>query len=203
MSSVQLFDVFLSHSSADSSLADLVAHELDQGGLGVFQHDVPQPGEDLSAEIRDSLAECSAVVFLLTPSFRESPNLAYEAGAAMAWNKPIFSLYSGVEPQSIPRFLREYRMVPISQLNSFPEMIRPTIEPFSDEDRSTLRDVYSEVGIPTDQLVRRPSLSGEISARFREKAGIVRGAERLVQELIKMRKRGDLPTVGRLTAAPE
>jgi hypothetical protein len=143
--------------------------------------------------MREALAESNAVIILLTRSTLQSSNIAFEVGFAMAWNKPVYVLFEGVSEQEIPAYLRDFHLAMLSELGRVVEDIAASRKPLSDEDREVLAQVYQDTGIPTDQLLRQPHSLHELSARYNEISNSTVPAERLVQELIRLRKQGRLP----------
>src|SRR5262245_9992355 len=111
------FDVFLSYSERDRGAAELIRHALADVGLEAFCIDRVDVVADGLSEARRALAECSAVLFLLTGSSIRSQNVAFETGMALAWNKPIYVLFDGLEPDEIPDYLREFRVRRLSEMD--------------------------------------------------------------------------------------
>src|SRR3954471_18817450 len=102
------YDVFLSFNERDRGAADLIRHALSDAGLEAFCVDRIDVGADALPDLRRALAECSAVLFLLTGSSIRSQNVAFETGMALAWNKPIYVLFDGLELGEIPDYLQEF-----------------------------------------------------------------------------------------------
>lgn len=149
------------------------------------------------AGIREALAECSAFVMILTRSTLESSNSAFEIGAAMAWNKPIFVLYDGLPKKEIPEYLKDFTVVQFTKLPQVVQEIANLQQQFSDDDRESLVQVYQNLGVPTDQLLIKPLALRDLSKKYDEVTHSTCAAERLVQELIRLRKQGKLPKIKR------
>ncbi|MBA3315953.1 MAG: toll/interleukin-1 receptor domain-containing protein [Planctomycetota bacterium] len=189
-----IFDVFLSHRSQDAGLAAFVADELREQGLDVFHSGVIAVAtEAVVDDLRSALAESIAVVILVTPDYAKSPNLAFLTGAAMAWEKPVYILYDGLDLSELPDFLGQYRVAPITAVGEIGRQIKEEYLPFSAEQEDALREAYAELGIPADQLVMRVSARAQLVRIFAEKTQLDVGAERLLRELLNKRKRGQLP----------
>jgi hypothetical protein len=197
-----VFDVFLSHRPQDAGLAAFVAEELREHGLEVFHGGVVTVAtEAVVDDLRWTIAECAAVVILVTPGYLKSPNLAFLAGAAMAWDKPIYVLYDGLELADLPDFLGQYTVSPITATRQVAEEIRQAQAPLSPEQQDALKEAYVELGVPADQLLVRASARYELGRRFTEKTRLKVEAERLVRELLNKRKRGLLPKLSPVRAA--
>ncbi len=190
-----MHDVFLSHGAHDTGIAGLVKDALAQSDLEVFSIRELKPGEAFMTKMRQALAECNVVVIILTRSTLGSSNVAFEIGAAMAWNKPVYVLYDGISKNEIPSFLRDFRIFQISKLSKVVREIAEARQPFSDEDRESLVRVYEELGVATDQLLQKPVALHELSERYNSLTHSAVGGEKLVQELIRLRKQGKLPKV--------
>ena len=188
-----IYDVFLSHSARDRGMAELVRQSADRAGLEVFSVDSLEGGDKALAAVRSTLAECSAVILLLTRSTLESKNTAFEIGMALAWNKPIYVLYDGIDVSELPDYLREFPVRPVSELDAVVQEIADAQQPLADEAREELVDSYCQIDVPTDQLLTRPVQLRKLAEDFTRRSGTMIGGERLLQELIRLRKQGRLP----------
>ena len=189
------FDVFLSHGVHDTGIAGVVKNALSEAGLEVFSDQNVKFGNSYTKIWRDALAECSAVVLILTRSTLDSSNLAFEVGAAMAWNKPIYVIYDGIADSEIPSYLDDLRLGQISNLPQIVKEIAKSQEPISEEGREKLMNVYEEFGVPTDQLQCKPLDLRELTEQYNKSSHSNLSAERLIRELIHLRKKGKLPRV--------
>ena len=113
----------------------------------------------------------------------------------MAWNKPIYVIYDGIADSEIPSYLDDLRLCQISHIPQIVEEIAKSQEPISEEDRKTLMNVYEEFGIPTDQLLCKPLDLRELSEQYNKTSHSNLSGERLIRELIRLRKQGKLPRV--------
>jgi nucleoside 2-deoxyribosyltransferase len=118
------YDVFLSHSVRDEGLAAVVKQKLAEAGLSVFAvsgldfAEGGKPGTDFADSVLKALVGSSALVALLTPAHRDSPNLTVEVGAAWAQQKPVYVLVEGDGSASVPPHLRRFQVYPLSELSS-------------------------------------------------------------------------------------
>lgn len=191
------FDVFLSYSERDRGAAELIRHALAAAGLEAYCVDRLEVGAEVLTELRRALAECSAVLFLLTNSSIRSQNVAFETGMALAWNKPIYVLFDGLEPNEIPDYLKEFHVRRLSDMSEVVHEIGAARQPLSDFERDNLIDLYSECAIPTDQLLRKPIELRGFADEFLDRTGKAIPGERLIQELLRLRKQGQLPRLKR------
>lgn len=192
-----IYDVFITHGARDRGIADLVSRKLADAGLEVYAVHDREPGEEVVSDMRWGLAGCSAFVVILTPSTLRSPNVAFEVGMALAWNKPIFVLYDGIAKSDIPSYLRDFRVASVSKLEQVIREIKKLPQPLSEGDRETLAEVYCDLGVPTDQLLGQPVRVRELADEFNKRTKATVGGEKLVQELIRLRKQGKLPKLKR------
>lgn len=191
------YDVFLSYNQRDRGAADLVRQALLHVGLEAYTADSVEIGPEIIPELRRALAECDVVLFLLTSSSIASQNIPYETGMALAWNKPIYVLFDGLEPGEIPDYLQEFQVRRLSEMDNVVQEIAASRRPLSELERENLIDLYSELAVPTDHLLRKPMLLKKFADEFRDRTEKAIPGERLVQELLRLRKQGQLPRVGR------
>jgi hypothetical protein len=192
-----IYDVFVSHGVHDRGIAGAVRKAFAEAGLEVFAIDEVKSDETFLKKMRRAVAECHAFVLILTRSTLTSPNIAFEIGMAMAWNKPVYVLFDGIAPSEIPAYLREFHVVPISKLERVVREIRESQQPLGPDELRTLVELYNELAVPTDQLLTKPLALRELADKYNRSAHSSVGGAKLVQELIRLRKQGKLPRVGR------
>jgi TIR domain len=190
-------DVFLIHGPRDRGIASIVRAALSDAGLDVYAVDHLKADEPFLSEFRSAMGECSASLLILTRSTLESQDVAVAIGAAMASNTPVYVLYDGIAPREIPAWLREFEIAPLAKLGWVVAEIAKSREPLSEQQRLSLVRVYETLGIPADQLVRRPVSMRELWNEFRDETNAALPAKRLVEELFRLRKQGALPTLSR------
>ena len=188
-----VYDIFLSHSSQDVGLAAFVRDGLMSQGLSVFELEAVSAGTAISKSIREGLVDSLAVVLLITPSSETSGNMAFEAGMAMAWAKPVFVLYDGRTLSDIPEFLQQFEVFSVDKVRDVAKAISKTKQTLKPEHVAILSSLYVDTGIPTDQLLLEPSILQDMSDQFFERAHLRLSTTRLAQELVRMRKTGRLP----------
>jgi hypothetical protein len=187
-----VYDVFLSHGAHDSGVAAIVVNSFREHGLGVYAVTTAPIGTDVQKQVREALADSSAAVILLTRSTINSPNVAFEVGAAMAWKKPVYVLYDGISPQEIPDFVKQFVVLPLSGLPKVVEHVRADQKPLTEEERETLAEVYQKMAVPTDQLLIEPSKLRRLTEEFNRQGRCNVKGEKLIQELIRLRKQGKM-----------
>ena len=187
------YDVFLSHSARDKDFAADVANRLQAEGLEPFYDASIQLGETVSQAIWDALAECHA--FIVIVSSESSPDAMgmVELGAAAAWNKPIFVLLNGPASMRVPEALKSYRAYPLNRVDEILGQIRHNLEPISDDERKVLAETYRDVNVTADELVQSPSSLRQLVKQFNAKTQKHLSGDRLLSELLRMRKQSKLP----------
>lgn len=90
--------VFISHSSADKELVDLFKNIILNAGLGIADEDIAYTsavetgvptGGNIPQYIKDNLADCDFVFFMISENYRKSEVCLNEMGAAWALNKNV------------------------------------------------------------------------------------------------------------------
>jgi hypothetical protein len=187
------------HSPNDTGLAELVCAEFREAGLAVYAiHEVRSEHRVLDP-MRRELAESLAAVIVLTQASLQSQNPPLVMGMALAWKKPIFVLYDGIQPAEIPRYLSQFETRRVSEAAAVARKIARSSSPLDDAARDALISAYSDLGISTDQLLQKPFAVHELYQRFSEFQDVTVTPERLVQELLRLRKQGKLPRVRKKT----
>ena len=200
MSTVAPFsDVFLSYAHQDEGVAATVKRTLSNEGLIVYSAPDVDLGGDILRSIRTRLVESRAVIVILSPGLELPPSILIELGAAMAWERPIFVLLDGVAPSEVPAFLRKYRLLPMAKLPDVVELVRRSTEPMSKAEMTGLAELYRDAAVPVDKLLTQPDKLDDLTRKFNERFNTSRSGERLAHEILSIRKKGDLPPVGRRT----
>ena len=120
-----------------------------------------------------------------------------ELGAATAWNKPIFILLNGPASMRLPKALESYRAYPLNRVDEIFGKIRHNLEPISDDDRKVLAETYRGVNVPADQLSQSPRSLHQLVEEFNAKTQKHLSGDRLLSELLRMRKKAELPRLNR------
>lgn len=190
----ETFDVFLSHSLIGGDEAQRVAQALLDAGMNVFDSTSRAASGSPSEEIWNAMAASDAFVVVADPRVSPSANVQVELGAAMGWNKPIFVVRTDEEAANKPvPYLRKYPTYPEGRILDLISAIRTTAASLSNADRDALADAYVQLGVPVDRLIADPSSINDLSDRFQTRSTSRLTGERLLQELLRMRKAGVLP----------
>lgn len=190
-------DVFLSHSWQDRDFAADIAHRLQAAGLEAFYDASIQLGERVSQAIWDALAECHAFIAIVSPESSPDAMGLVELGAAAAWNKPIYVLLNGPPSMRLPNALQDYRAYPRNRVDEILGQILHNLEPISDDDRKALAETYRDVNVPADVLVQSPRSLQQLVEKVNAKTQKHLSGDRLLSELLRMRKKGQLPRLNR------
>jgi TIR domain len=187
----KIYDVFISHSASDATLAMEVANACRADGLEAITHVELQPRADVSDASWEALAESQALLAILSPS-GPTPSMAIEIGAARAWNKAIFAVLTDPSSTRLPPALAGTRLYPTARIEDVIKAIKTSVLPLSDADRALLAEVYAAVGVTVDQLALDPGHLAKLVGQFNRSAKKNVSGERLLWELLRMRKQKKL-----------
>jgi len=189
------YDVFISHSSADAEAARNIAERLRNAGFTAFFWGSSELGE-AAAPVYDSvweaLAESEALIAIIS-SDAPSTAIGVEIGAASAWHKPIYIVLNGPASPGISQILRNYPVYPLGRVDDIIRSIRDGLAPLTLDELNILVALYHEIDMPTDQMSREPAALGKLTRLFNKKAGKNYPGERLLREMIRLRKSGKWP----------
>ncbi|MBX3443758.1 MAG: toll/interleukin-1 receptor domain-containing protein [Planctomyces sp.] len=196
----QTVDVFLSFSAAESALAGRVADQLRAHGLVVFDEDRLEERAHIEDAMWDAVAECRAVVAIVS---RDAPTsrMTFEIGAALAWRKPVFAIASDWSLTRVNPLLAQASVYSPDRIDDVARAVR-SIRDLSARDRRVLAGACRATAGSVDQLIADPVLLDSLEARYQARTGQFVPAERLLSELLRMRKQGLLKTSGRDRKAP-
>jgi len=190
--------VFLSYAARDSRIAEIVRRELSESGLDVFDpNEVKLRGEDFGDMLRAQLAESDAILVITQPESVVPSSVAFEVGAASAWHKPVYVVTDEPGTLHVPSFLRSHQIFPVTRLDELARTLKNAAEPLSDLEKSALADVYERVGVSVDQLISDPTSLHAFSKEFNDRVERPLSDARLMQQLLRLRKRGELPKMRR------
>jgi hypothetical protein len=198
---IKTYDVFISNSAGDAKLAAEIADTLRANGLDAFTYADLLPSANLSDALWEALAESRALLVVLSPSGL-TPSMAIELGAAKAWSKPVFGLVTDPSNARLPSDLSGLRLFTPGRIEEVIRAVKLAGQELSDADRDLLAKAYSEIGISVDQLALQPRHLEKLAHRFSAGTGKSVPGERLLSELLRLRKRGKL-AAGRMTIRPK
>jgi hypothetical protein len=125
--------------------------------------------------------------------------MTLEFGAAGAWNKPVFGIVTDPSAPQVPAWLRGVPVYSSGQIDDIIRAIKQSGKELSEEDRSLLANLYRELGIPVDQFALDPPQLDQLVQRFSAASERPVASERLLSELLRMRKQGRLPRLRPIT----
>lgn len=190
------YDIFLSYSLDLGGQARVIAKKFADAGLTVFDLSEIGPHDNIVKETWQALAESWAVVVLIKPGTMP-PSVAVEIGAASAWQKPVYILTEGRGEYHVPFCISKQEVFKISEIGKVVEMISDGLNPLSDEQKKALVNGYIKLRVPTDRLLMEPGSIESLKSTLWKESGIRISGERIMQELLRLRKRGKLPRVQR------
>lgn len=118
--------------------------------------------------------------------------MAIELGAARAWNKPIFGILTDPTFTDLPSGLSGIHLYTTGRIEDAIRAIESSGKELSENDRSRLAQLYGEIGVSVDRLALDPRHLEELVKRFSACTGKSVSGERLLSELLRMRKQGKL-----------
>lgn len=185
------YDVFISHSTDDARVARDIANVCRAHDLAAFTGAELLPGANLSDALWEALAESRALLAILSHS-GPTPSMTIELGAARAWNKPIFGIVTDPTLTELPLGLSGIHLYPSGRIEDAIRAIKVSGKELSEDDRSLLAKLYTAIGVSVDQLALDPRHLEELVKRFGASTGKAVPGERLLSELLRMRKQGKL-----------
>ncbi len=186
-------DVFISHSASDSAVAREIADGFESAGLATFHAGIVEQGDDVEEAIWEALAESRALVAVVSPDVPPHAMGLVEIGAAGAWNKPVVLIINGPSSVQLPAALSTYPAYPLNRLDEVIRAVRTGFEPLSEDEREMLAEVYKELGVPADYLSQSTKKLRDLTVKFNRRARKQLSGERLMSEILRLRKKGQLP----------
>jgi hypothetical protein len=185
------FDVFISHSHRDATISADLARVLRSYDLRVFTDAEVVAGESIENAIWEAISESQALVAVI-PETDPSAWIAFELGAAKAWNKPIYAVAFKPAAARLPFGLQGIRIYPLSRIEEIAQEIKRSSASLSEPDQALLVEEYHRIGVPVDQLLLQPKQLARLTKQFKKRAKRTVAAEELVRTLLRLRKRGKL-----------
>ena len=194
-SKLKFYDVFIAHSAADARSAADLAAVFRANGLEPFTGEEISPGDDVSDVVWEALAESKALIAVISRS-ELSSSVALEIGAAQAWNKPIYAVVTDPASIRLPASLARVRHITPSAIEEVIFDLKRSAEALTAEEENVLAELYTESGVPVDAFFLDHYQLRKLTEKFNKRAGKAVRGEKLLYELLRMRKRA------RLSAAP-
>ncbi|TKJ35941.1 MAG: hypothetical protein CEE38_13085 [Planctomycetes bacterium B3_Pla] len=185
------YDVFIAYNHRDKEFAVTAANVLRSYGLSVFFdiQELPR-GAKVEDAIWEAMAESHALVIMLSGDAPTS-SMAFELGAARAWNKPIYGVAtSNLAP--IPVVLKQIKVLPIARIEEVAQSILDSQEPISEDDKLHLNEAIQKAGISVDKLAVQPQHLSNVVEDFNMRSGRKMSGEQVMWLLLRLRKQGGL-----------
>jgi hypothetical protein len=189
------YNVFISHAAKDSAVVHEIASILGESGFESFTDNELAPGADWSDAIWEALAESRALLAIVSPAGL-TPRMGIEIGAARAWHKPIYAVVTDPSATPVDPALAGIPLYTTGRLEDVIRLIRSSAQQLSEEDRLALGELYSEMDISVDQLTLDPRQLAALVKKFAKRTGKAADGERLLSELLRLRKQGRLVRKG-------
>jgi hypothetical protein len=190
------FDVFLSYSCDSADEAKVIIKKFTDAGFSVFGFSEIGLGKNIIEEIWQALAECWAVVVLIKTE-TIPPSVAVEIGAASAWQKPIYIIMESKGKHNLPFVFSKYEVFSISEIEKVVNRVQKASRPLNENEQNVLVKVYLKLGIPADTLLMQPASIDRLNDMLQQESGLRLSGERIMQALLRLRKRGNLPRVSK------
>jgi nucleoside 2-deoxyribosyltransferase len=193
----QTCDVFVAYSATDAKLAADIAGVLQSFDLSVFfdRNALPR-GERFEDAIWEAMAESQAFVIVVSQA-APSASTVFELGAAQGWNKPVYVVVTDPASMQLPSYLHGFPVYPYSRIEDIAREIKGASAPLSESESSLLIQEYNRIGETVDQLLLQPALLAKLARQFKRRAKRQVAQEELLRTLLRLRKRGDLPTTAK------
>ena len=108
------FDIFLSHATADTALAQVVRERLAEAGLAYHTSLSDLPARQYSEDhVQTVLAASRAYVAIASRSSVQAPVILIEVGAAFAVDLPVLFLLNDLKSSELPKFFKRYPAFPL------------------------------------------------------------------------------------------
>lgn len=189
----QSFDVFLSYAITDSHVANEVAKAFEAANLSTFGLRDIATGQDISKILWEAMAESRALVMIVSPNNNLSHAMGLvEIGAASAWNKPIYILVNGPSTVNLSLPIQTCQTFPLSRLDELIREVKRGMARLTEEELAVLVDVHLGLNIPVDQYFHTHKLLQALTEQFYHRTQKQISGERLLSELLRLRKLGKL-----------
>ncbi len=197
------YDVFLSYTFPlpDASQAATVRTALSAAGFLVFDPSQISPGGNLGDKVLKALAESAALVAVITGLAPSSPSTLTAIGAASAWGKHIYLIQGQPFTGPLPSYLNRYPVYPLDRIDDLINAIRIGLKPLTKEEQERLTQVYASINSSVDHLMADPVLVHELATEFNKRRNVQRSGERLIRELLQLRKQGRLSRIAAMSSS--
>jgi TIR domain-containing protein len=101
-------DIFISHSTSDSSTAQAVSKALGEHGFKAWSAQKIEAGSGVAAQIEHAMRAADWYVVLVSDAALNSPNVNFEIGAAMGGHKKLLAVF-------LSRSVQKKAQIPLKQ----------------------------------------------------------------------------------------
>ena len=115
----------------------------------------------------------------------------------MAWQKPAYLLTHDILASALPKYLQSFQAFAIQELHRVIRAIRDAKQPLSETELEWLKNWYKQTSVPLDQMVMEASTLESMAKAFRSEWKRAIPPERILKELFRLRKKGNLPRIRR------
>lgn len=185
-------DVFIAHSAIDIPLARDISEAFRANDLNALTEGDLPPGKTFKVALLNALAECRAMILVLSPSGLSDTTMI-EIGAIQQWKKPIYGIARDLPSTSVPSFLAGIALFTPNRIDEVNRAVRSEAMSLDTNDRLKLAGIYKEIGRPFDTMMIDPNVRRQLVKRFTAITRKTASEERLLSELVRMRKQGNLP----------
>jgi hypothetical protein len=105
----------------------------------------------------------------------------------------VYIVTEGEAHYHVPSYFSGYMVFRASEIGKVVESISTGLNPLSEKERETLVKAYTTLGVPTDRLLLEPASIEPLKEIVSKESGVAVSGERIMQELLRLRKRGKLP----------
>ena len=114
--------IFLSHSSKDQWISEILKEKIEEVGVQVWLDAFDLPGRrNIKQRIKEGMRSATECLILLSPASRESDWVKHEGGLADAQDMPIAVVLLHIGEEAIPQPLRDLKFF---NINEFPAYLQ-------------------------------------------------------------------------------
>ncbi|MEX0728324.1 MAG: hypothetical protein WD065_18785 [Planctomycetaceae bacterium] len=186
--------MYIAYEHRDEKVAEKITEVLQSYEFSVFRGMNETEGSVDENSVWEAMAESRAVVAVI-PDDATLSAMAFELGAATAWNKPIYGVTSRTTLAQMPHAWRNMKLFPMSRIDEVAQLILRSSQPISEHEVEQLSECYVKIGIPADQLALQPNSLAELVRKFNKMTKRQMSGEEVLSLLLRLRKRQALPSL--------
>lgn len=136
------------------------------------------------------------IALISTPE--PSASMAFEIGAATAWNKPIYVVVTEPSTIRMPRSLSGLKVYPLSRVEEIASELKRASDSLSGSEIAILIEEYAKIGVSVDRLALDSAALSNLTKQFNKAAKRQVSGEKLLWSLLRLRKGNVLPPVKKI-----